>query len=254
MKTLTIKEIKERLETITDEQDAFLKELEFDSRKGVYNLKENWYKRKQKELEEQERYNSMLKYESELTDQGFHFIAGIDEVGRGPLAGPVVSSAVILPANIYIKGLNDSKQLTSAKREYLYEIIMEKAVAVGIGIISAEEIDRLNIYEATKKSMLAAVSSLKTNPDFLLIDAMTLGSPYPEKSIIKGDSHSVSIAAASIVAKVTRDRMMKEYHKKYPEYGFNEHMGYGTKAHLNVINTLGPCPIHRKSFAPIRKA
>src|SRR5690606_26641017 len=141
---------------------------------------------------------------------------------------------------------------TVKKREELYEIIMDKALAVGIGIITSEEIDRINIYEATKKSMLVAIQQLQKVPDYLLIDAMRLNSIYPEESIIKGDSNSVSIAAASIIAKVTRDKMMIEYHQQYPEYDFNHHMGYGTKAHIHALHTYGACPIHRYSFAPIK--
>ena len=183
-----------------------------------------------------------------MREQGFSLIAGIDEVGRGPLAGPVVASAVILPETFYLPGLNDSKKISEAKRELFYETIMEEAIAVGTGIVHNEEIDEINIYEATKKAMITAVAQLSQQPDHLLIDAMKLDLPIPQLSIIKGDAKSVSIAAASIVAKVTRDRMMKEYAKEYPHYGFDKNMGYGTSAHLDALHAYGLTPWHRKKF------
>ncbi|MBS4193966.1 ribonuclease HII [Lederbergia citri] len=253
MEKISIKEIRKLMENVQDENDPLLIQLSTDARKGVKDLLDKWHQTKQQEKADRDHYTLMQTYEIKARTEGFHLIAGIDEVGRGPLAGPVVSAAVILQENAYIPGLNDSKKLSEKKRNELYKHIMDEAIAVGIGIISAEEIDRVNIYEATKKSMLAAVQNLKVQPDYLLLDAMKLNSIYPETSIIKGDAKSVSIAAASIVAKVTRDRMMEEYHIQYPQYGFHLHMGYGTKLHLDTLDTHGPCTIHRKSFAPIKQ-
>ncbi|MBS4198938.1 ribonuclease HII [Bacillus sp. FJAT-49732] len=249
----SIQEIRKLIENVQDENDPLLEELSVDSRKGVKDLLDKWHQKRKQEKADREHYKLMEAYEVKARSEGFTFIAGIDEVGRGPLAGPVVSAAVILEETSYIQGLNDSKKLTEKKREELFKEIMAIAVSVGIGIVSADEIDKVNIYEATKKSMLAAVQNLSIQPDYLLLDAMKINSIYPETSIVKGDAKSVSIAAASIVAKVTRDRMMKEYHNQYPQYGFHLHMGYGTKLHLDALNEHGPCPIHRNTFAPIKK-
>ncbi|MBO0995459.1 ribonuclease HII [Bacillus sp. SD088] len=252
MNTLSIREIEAILLEINDGDDPFLMQLKMDSRKGVQTLLQRWYKQKDLEKSRFMQYEAMSHHERKARQMGYHFIAGIDEVGRGPLAGPVVSAAVILPKDYYILGLNDSKKLTINRRNQLYEQIMDKADAVGIGMISAKEIDELNILQATKKSMLIALQNLQVRPDFLLIDAVQLNSIYPESSIVKGDMNSVSIAAASIIAKVTRDQLMNDYETQYPGYGFQEHKGYGTKRHLEAIRQLGPCPIHRTSFAPIK--
>lgn len=249
----TIKQIEEKLQQITDENDSFIKECSLDERKGVQVLLEKWKKTKEKEKIERARFAEMTKYEQEARKQGFSLIAGIDEVGRGPLAGPIVASAVILPENIFIPGLNDSKKLSFKKREELYEQIYQSAISVGIGVVSPEEIDRLNIYEATKKAMLDALQQLTPFPDYLLIDAMELVTPIPQRSIIKGDANSMSIASASIIAKVYRDRLMLDYHKQYPQYRFDKNMGYGTKDHLEALEKYGPTPIHRKSFSPIKE-
>lgn len=252
LKTATIKNIQKLLLNIEDENDPILLELEADTRKGVQLLLHKWKQKKNEEAERFQHYEAMKKYERQAREQGFRFIAGVDEVGRGPLAGPVVSAAVILKKESYIEGLDDSKKINGTLRAQLYNQIMNEAVSVGIGIISAEEIDKVNIFQATKKSMMAAVLDLKVKPDMLLIDAMQLNSMYPEQSIVKGDAQSVSIAAASIIAKVTRDNMMKEYHEKYPEYRFDLHMGYGTKKHIEAIETYGPCEIHRMTFGPVK--
>ncbi|MBS4177140.1 ribonuclease HII [Lederbergia citrea] len=252
MKTASVKEIKRILMNVKDEHDPLIAELATDTRKGVIELLDKWRRARLQEKQDWHNYQSMTQFEQEARIQGYQYIAGIDEAGRGPLAGPVVSAAVILHENSYFQGLNDSKKINEQKRKELYRRIMDEAIAVGIGIISAEEIDRLNIYEATKKSMREAIQNLSTQPDYLLIDAVNLKSIYPENPIIKGDARSVSIAAASIIAKVTRDQIMKEYHHKYPDYGFNVHMGYGTKIHLEAIKTFGPCSIHRKTFAPLK--
>ena len=199
---------------------------------------------------EQERLEKLKEIEKELYSKGIKRICGIDEAGRGPLAGPVVVAAVIMPEASFIEGVNDSKKVSEKKREKLYEEITENAIAWGVGIIDQNEIDDLNILNATKKGLTDAVTSLDAKPDIILVDALTgidtLGIPY--QSIIKGDAKSYSIAAASIIAKVTRDRIMCEWDEIYPEYGFEKHKGYGTKAHIEVIKERGICPIHRKSF------
>jgi len=191
-------------------------------------------------------------FEQEARRCGYRRIAGVDEAGRGPLAGPVIAAAVILPVRCRLTGVDDSKQLSASERERLYASILERAVGVGIGAATPQEIDRLNILEATRLAMSRAVSSLSPAPDYLLIDAVTL--PHlalPVRSIIKGDALSLSIAAASIVAKVTRDRLMAEYHQVYPLYNFLSHKGYGTEEHLECLARYGPCPIHRQTFAPV---
>ncbi|KYD08231.1 ribonuclease HII [Heyndrickxia sporothermodurans] len=252
MNTRTIKDIAEMLNKIVSKEDPLIKILEVDERKGVQNLLKQWYRQQELKENYRKKFNQMMKYEIDIKQQGFKYIAGIDEVGRGPLAGPVIAAAVILPDDFYLEGLNDSKQLSEKKRDEFYTIIMKEAVAVGTGVISAQEIDEVNIYEATKKAMIAAINDLQTMPDYCLIDAMKLTIPFPQTSIIKGDASSVSIAAASIVAKVTRDRLMKRYAQEYPNYLFDKNMGYGTNEHLQAIQKYGPCPIHRKTFAPIK--
>jgi ribonuclease HII len=188
----------------------------------------------------------------ELVANGeFSIIAGVDEAGRGPLAGPVVAAAVILDSRTKIHGVRDSKKVPEAKREELYKFIMSVS-RVGVGIICAEEIDRVNILSATKKAMFEAVEGLGDRPELLLIDAITIPNMRTRQMpIIKGDAKSACIGAASIVAKVTRDRIMLQYHSDYPEYGFDKHKGYATKLHLEKLRKYGPCPIHRKSFYPV---
>ena len=195
------------------------------------------------------RLAEMKQIEEGLYEGGARYIAGVDEVGRGPLAGPVVAAAVILPADFDVPGVDDSKKLSEKKREELFEQITEHAVAYGVGVIENYIIDEINILEATKLAMKKALERLETRPDYILIDALTLKDvPIPQRGIIKGDSLSVSIAAASIVAKVTRDRMMKEYHERFPQYAFDHNKGYGTKAHIEGIECYGPCLLHRKTF------
>lgn len=201
------------------------------------------------DLKEYERYRGMMHYEFAAIKKGFEYIAGIDEAGRGPLAGPVVAAAVMLSKDTFISGLDDSKKLSEKKRELLYDEIIEKALAYGIGIVDEKYIDEVNILNATKKAMCKAVSSLKLKPDILLVDAVTLDDiDIKQLSIIKGDKKSVSIAAASIIAKVTRDRIITEMDLLYPQYGFKKHKGYGTKEHIEAIKKYGFCPIHRMSF------
>ena len=193
----------------------------------------------------------MKEFETELYNNGINFIAGIDEVGRGPLVGPVVTAAVILPKDFYDERINDSKKLTEKKRELLYDVIMENALSVGIGMSSPEVIDEINILNATKKAMIEAINNLSVKPQHLLIDAVKLDIDIPQTSIIKGDAKSQSIASASIIAKVTRDRMMVELDKKYPMYDFKHNKGYGTKKHIEALYQYGPIEEHRKSFAPV---
>lgn len=196
----------------------------------------------------------MWQYENRFRKSGYKLIAGIDEAGRGPLAGPVVAASVILPENCQIKGLNDSKKLSEEKRNQVFKIIRQKALAIGIGIVNENVIDRINILQATKAAMVDAVSQLSRKPDFLLIDGnQNINSPIPQLAVIKGDALSASIAGASIIAKVTRDKMMVDYHRIYPQYGFGHHKGYGTKEHLVKIGKYGPCKIHRKTFKRVKE-
>ena len=251
-KKQTIQEIEALLREIVQEDDERFAMLLEDERKGVQRLITKWKKQKGDKEKEKQKFIEMSIYESTLRQRGIVSIAGIDEVGRGPLAGPVVTAAVVLPEDFYIPGLNDSKKLSEAKRERFYGEIQEKALAIGIGIIPPNVIDEINIYQATKQAMLDAVANLSCTPEHLLIDAMELPTSIPQTSIIKGDAKSISISAASVIAKVTRDRMMKELGKRYPQYGFEQHMGYGTKQHLQAIETYGVLDEHRKSFAPIK--
>ena len=196
--------------------------------------------------------NNMLSYEQELYNKGIRYIAGVDEVGRGPLVGPVVTAAVILPVGYFNGLINDSKKLSEKRRNELYEIIMRDALSVSIGMMDNKVIDDVNIYEATKLAMYQAINNLEIKPEYVLIDAMKLSDlEMPSESIIKGDSKSETIAAASIIAKVTRDRLMLQYDEQYPEYGFAQHKGYGTAEHIAALRKYGPCSIHRKSFEPV---
>lgn len=196
----------------------------------------------------------ILRFEKAAAIKGFEQVAGIDEAGRGPLAGPVIAAAVILPAGLSIIGVDDSKKLTPDKREKLFDIIMQQALSVGVGVISPEEIDRINILQATRRAMLAAVQNLSPQPDYLLIDGIsTIDSAIPQKTIKKGDSSSLSIAAASIIAKVTRDRLMIDMDAQYPGYGFAGHKGYGSATHMDAIRKLGPTPIHRLTFGGVKE-
>lgn len=199
---------------------------------------------------EEERLRNLKEIEKVFFDKGVEYIAGIDEAGRGPLAGPVVVASVIMPKDSMIEGINDSKKISEKKREKLYDIILEEAVSYGIGIVYQDEIDKINILQATKKGLTEAVEQMKIKPNLIMVDALTgidtLGIPY--KSIIKGDAKCYSISAASIIAKVTRDRIMRQWDEVYPQYGFAKHKGYGTASHIQAIKEYGICPLHRLSF------
>ncbi|MBP3723474.1 MAG: ribonuclease HII [Selenomonadaceae bacterium] len=207
----------------------------------------------EREEKDRERVASLYEYEKTAKEEGFDLVAGVDEAGRGPLAGPVAVAAVILPFGLYLPYLNDSKKLSEKRRETLFDMIKEQATAYSVVFVDRETIDRENIYKATQNGMYDAVLKLNPAPQKVLIDAMPLDKlPVPSLSIVKGDAKSASIAAASILAKVTRDRFMKEIDAVYPEYGFKNHKGYGTKAHIEAIKKYGPCPLHRISFEPIK--
>ena len=248
----TIKEIKECLATINRLDHPLFEELILDGRAGVQAAISKRKRELQKQVDEDLRLEKMLAYEKELYARGIHLIAGVDEVGRGPLAGPVVAAAVILPENCKIPGLNDSKKIPKSKHYAIYQAVLDQALSVGIGIKDNQVIDQVNIYEATKLAMLEAIQELDPRPQHLLIDAMKLDLPISQTSIIKGDANSLSIAAASIVAKVTRDQMMAAYDQQYPGYDFAQNAGYGTSNHLEGLEKHGVTPIHRRSFEPIK--
>lgn len=246
----SIKEIKEYLENQSIENlGEALEEFCSDERKGVQKLIESGEKRIEAGRQEADRLEKLLLYEKRCYEQGYELVAGIDEVGRGPLAGPVVAAAVILPKGCKIEGVDDSKKLSAKKREALYDIIIEKAVAYGIGMVSNEEIDEINILQATYEAMRQALDKLEVQPDVILVDAVTIPRVgTPQKAIVKGDSKSISIGAASIVAKVYRDRIMEAYEDIYPGYGFSSNKGYGAKVHVEALLEKGLTPIHRRSF------
>ena len=245
---LKIGQIKEILDnTPVEKLPTQIKKFEADLRQGVIKLLEKYNKIYNSYLIEVERTENMKIYEKKYSD--YEYIAGIDEVGRGPLAGPVVTCAVILPKDFNVLYINDSKKLTEKKREELYDIIMREAVSVGIGIESPKVIDDINILQATYSAMRKAIDALEVKPDLLLNDAVTIPMvDIKQVPIIKGDAKSISIAAASIVAKVTRDRMMVEFDKIYPEYDFAGNKGYGSATHIEALKKIGPTPIHRQSF------
>lgn len=230
-----------------DGYEALFEKYGQDTRAGVINLIQKCKKELERLEEEKKRIYHLSEFERKYAD--YSYICGIDEAGRGPLAGPVVAGAVILPKDCNILYINDSKQLSEKKREELYDVIMEQAVAVGVGISSPERIDEINILNATYEAMRQAIENLSVTPDILLNDAVTIPNvSVKQVAIIKGDAKSISIGAASIIAKVTRDRMMKDYAAIYPEYGFEGHKGYGSVAHIEAIRKYGPSPIHRKTF------
>jgi len=227
--------------------------LNGDSRSGAQKLIAKFEKRAAREEKEKQRMEKLWAYEREGRTKGFQRIAGVDEAGRGPLAGPVVAAAVILPEGCELTGVDDSKKLTASKREELFERIQKSAVSFGVGQASVQEIDELNIYRAAQLAMERAIGALSPQPDYLLTDAMPLPrlSSIPQKPLVHGDALSASIAAASILAKVTRDRLMGELHQKYPAYGFESHKGYGTEEHLKALEDQGASPEHRLTFGPV---
>ncbi|MDZ5711702.1 ribonuclease HII [Jeotgalibacillus haloalkalitolerans] len=246
---LKISQIKEMLTESPDEE--LINQLKSDDRKGVQKLLKSYQKKIEKDQMLAQQFKDMQAYEKAALLKGYSLIAGTDEAGRGPLAGPVVAAAVILPEGFYLAGLNDSKKLSEQKRELFFEEIMTSA-DVGVGIIEAAEIDRINILNASKQAMIKAIRQLKQQPEYVLADAVTLDIQIPQKSIIKGDAKSVSIAAASVIAKVTRDRLMKEAAEKYPGYDLEKNAGYGTKDHIEAIKKLGLTGEHRRSFEPVK--
>lgn len=236
---------------VLDEENKFsyIEILEQDSRKSVNKLATKLVKMQEKMNNEIARLESLWNFERRAFDHGYSLIAGLDEAGRGPLAGPVVAAAVILPKDELIQGVDDSKKLSEKKRDELFEKIQDIAIDIGVGIVDNKTIDEINIFNATKLAMARAIESMETKPNFMLIDALELADiSIKQKAIIKGDSKSISIAAASIIAKVTRDRIVKEYDIEYPEYNFSKHKGYGTKEHYEALKTYGATPIHRMSF------
>ncbi|WP_455654480.1 ribonuclease HII [Phascolarctobacterium sp.] len=248
---MKISEVKELLAGAPDRDQ--LAELAADERGGVQKLLAAYYKKQEKLHLEQERFAAMLAYERKYYAQGARYIAGIDEAGRGPLAGPLVIAAVILPQEVFISGLNDSKQLSAAKREQLYDEVLAKALAVSVNVVSISNIDELNIYQATKQGMTEVLEHLEIKPQVALVDAMPISSDGIETvSLIHGDALSASIAAASIIAKVTRDRMMIELAGQYPQYGFAGNKGYGSREHMQALAEFGATEWHRRSYEPVK--
>ena len=250
MQNKSVKDIKEIVDNLSvDQYLEYIDILKSDERKSVQKMAVSLAKKLDAIRKEEERLELINTYEKEAYSKGYLYIGGIDEVGRGPLAGPVVAAVVVLPYNTKIEGIDDSKKVKESKREELFDIIKKQALDYGIGIVDNEEIDDYNILNATYMAMKKALNSMKKQPDYLLVDAVTIpGVDIKQNPIIKGDSKSISIAAASILAKVTRDRMMYDYDKIYPEYGFKSNKGYGTKEHYEAIEKFGITPIHRKSF------
>lgn len=229
--------------------EAFAERCEKDDRAGVRKIAASALRAAEAHKKELQRQAAMYAYERQCREKGYERICGIDEAGRGPLAGPVVAGAVILPEDCEIDGLNDSKKLSPKRREELFDEIREKAVSVGVGIVGPGRIDEINILQADYEAMCEAIGTLQVMPQVLLNDAVTIPQVLIEQiPIVKGDAKSMSIAAASVIAKVTRDRLMTEYDAVYPEYGFAQHKGYGTAAHYEALKKYGPCPIHRRSF------
>lgn len=249
---MSIREVEEAL--YNNPSPQMLGACQNDPRQGVRRLVDRLLKYRHAQAIEEARIQQMLAEEKKLWQQGFLLLAGIDEAGRGPLAGPVVAAACILPTRFDLSGLNDSKMLTESKREKLYSQIQAQAIDYALGSAEPAEIDALNILQATKLAMKRAIEGLKVRPHYLMIDALTLPDvKLPQLPLIGGDQISATIAAASILAKVSRDRLMVELDTLYPEYLFSKNKGYGTREHLQVLRRLGPCPLHRRSFAPVKQ-
>jgi len=252
---LTVSQARAYLEKRPRKLEDFLAKLESDPRTGMQTLASRVRRERKAERSERARLQRLLKHEKRLWEKGFSHVAGVDEVGRGPLAGPVVAAAVILPQDARISGLDDSKVLKHEEREALDNEIREKAIAISLASVPAQEIDRINIYQATLRAMREAIHSLSVRPDYVLIDGNRVPkSDCRELAIIGGDAQSKSIAAASIVAKVARDREMTEWDKEYPEYGFASHKGYASERHTSALMQTGPCPLHRRSFSTVEDA
>lgn len=254
LETMTIMEIRTYVEGLDEVSPQLIEQLLADSRKGVAAIGRQLAAKRERQQRERKRWLEMTTYERHYRQQGKRWVYGIDEVGRGPLAGPVVACAVALPESFYLPGLDDSKKVPPALREAFADVIQRNALRVGIGIVSAERIDEINILEATREAMRLAVSDAGEEPEICLVDAVHIPDfPYEQVAIVGGDTKSVSIAAASIVAKVTRDRLMAEYAKMYPEYGFEQNAGYATAEHLRALAQFGPCPIHRRTFGGVKE-
>jgi ribonuclease HII len=247
---MTVKDIKARIEGASPEEyPGLILELLEDERSGIRALAKSLEQRLKNRTMEEARLLGMKQMEAEFRGKGYRIIAGMDEVGRGPLAGPVVSCAIVLPEGSLIEKVNDSKKLSPSTREALYDQLMGEALSVGIGVVDHQEIDTINILQATKKSMMLAIQQLALTPELVLVDAVDLpGLKMAQRAIIKGDARCYSIAAASVVAKVYRDRLMEAYHEQYPMYQFGSNKGYGSQEHVDAIRTYGLSPIHRRSF------
>lgn len=249
---MSIREVQEAL--YKNPSSRMISACQNDPRQGVQRLVVKLVKDQEAQVLEQARIQQLLVEENKLWKQGFLLLAGVDEAGRGPLAGPVVAGACILPAKFNLPGLNDSKMLTESKREKLFTQIRSQAIDFAIGSAEPAEIDALNILQATKLAMKRAIEGCTVRPHYLLIDALNLPNIHlPQRPLVGGDRLSASIAAASILAKVTRDRLMVQLHTLYPEYGFSKNKGYGTSEHLQALKQFGPCPLHRRSFAPVNQ-
>lgn len=252
MKVLSINEIKSRLEDVQDLNDPFLNSLRIDERKGVQNLFIRKQKQIKKHLQAVKDHEARQTYERHYWNKGYQVIAGVDEVGRGPLAGPIVAAAVVLPQdNDALLGVTDSKKLSHKQIEHFAKLIKIHALAYAVCVKDNHVIDQVNIYQASKLAMEEAIGTLGLPVDFILADAMTLNLSIPQRSLIKGDAKSLSIAAASIIAKDFRDRVMVDYSKQYPEFDFEHNVGYGTAKHLEALKTYGYTPIHRQTFSPV---
>ncbi|MCQ2373518.1 MAG: ribonuclease HII [Phascolarctobacterium sp.] len=233
--------------------EAQLEEFKADARAGVQKLVQSYYKRLEKEAEEKQRFYKMMEFERKFTAEGAEYICGVDEAGRGPLAGPLVIASVILPKDVFISGLNDSKQISAVKRDKLYDEVVAKAIAISVNIVSISNIDTKNIYRATQEGMAEVISHLAIKPQVALVDAMPVHvEGVKSVAIVHGDALSASIAAASIIAKVTRDRIMEDLDKLYPVYGFAGHKGYGSALHMQAIREHGASIWHRRSYEPIK--
>ncbi|WP_105956064.1 ribonuclease HII [Apilactobacillus quenuiae] len=248
---LSINDFKKVVDKVTTLSDGIFNEYKDDSRKGIQVALNHRINQLRKLKKDKSDFQKRLKYEKYFWNEGIEYIAGVDEVGRGPLAGPVVTAAVVLPHDFDAYEVNDSKKLSPKKRLELSKIIKQKALYYSIGVASNKIIDKINIYEATRLAMKDAVNDLDVEPKIVIVDAMNIDIPNKQVRLIKGDAKSASVSAASILAKVYRDHLMDEYDKKYPEYDFIHNAGYGTKKHLKALSKYGATPIHRKSFKPV---